>query len=96
MLGVTLPERLRRALTTGRLFRALASADAAAAVCRDTLSFLERQHVCRPILAYNSVAPVGLRVKDSYVSSRPFRVISVGRQILGKDLGAANRSRRSP
>lgn len=85
LLNVSTPERLRRRLTTQALSHALANADVAIGVYRDILPYLSRTGVNQPQLAYNVVAPSGLRHKTAYAASRPFRVLSVGRQIPGKD-----------
>lgn len=78
-------ERLRRRLMTRAMVDALRDADATVAVYRSILPYLDRIETRRPHLAYNVVAPTELRSKSKYSFSRPFRLVSVGRQIPGKD-----------
>ena len=84
-LGISFVERLKRLRADEVVRVGLGNADVVLPVYEGIRPFLERLGLERIELAYNVVNPENIARKSDYSLHDPVKIISVGRQLMGKD-----------
>ena len=84
-LGLNIAERIQRLFLDDMAQLGLNEADVVLPVYRGIEPYLQRLGVARVEVAYNAVNPGAIKSKSGYRLNNPVRVISVGRQIEGKN-----------
>lgn len=84
-LGISFVERLKRLCADEVARIGLGNANVVLPVYEGIRPFLQRLGIDRVELAYNAVSPDNIARKSDYSLHDPVEIISVGRQLVGKD-----------